>query len=566
MLEELNDEIASCGAKAAMVYKIDQFINKLESIAIPKSYIVPSKYYKDICRINSRDEKVELIKSRLLPQIRMCFGETPLVIRSSATCEDSILFSGAGVYESFLNLKSDDEIVNAIIKIYESFEMPNANFYAKFNNIDYDKESMAILVQELAPVNVSGVLFTRNPVNNAEQLVVEWHSGFGDTVVSGNSNVNHKEIEYNAIDSEKESIIKKLFDFAMCFQQFLGYPIDIEWGYNEKILYIFQVRPICFSKQHRQITASQCIDKKIISKGLGIGQIKEIENGNSNHLILRAKNSTINDILMLIHSRGYIIKEGGVLSHFSNILREFSVPCIYSEIPEVDTDEFYILDAYRNALRGLSSLTSSEANEYLLEFIEEIYSLKNIFPFRFKQIIKVEKNEKYEAVIFNINENLHSYLKTDEQSIKLQKIWTYDFASNPIFGEKTIIRIQEENYKCRIQIKSIEHYKWYRKEIEYILNVKTRLEAEEFLKSIGLVHTGYQERKIYSRCYKQATINYIVWPKGNAYVGIEAIIPDMLSKCLSNFGYNIGTIESVDGKNIFDKFGLSITNCSFGGK
>ena len=109
------------------------------------------------------------------------------VVRSSASCEDSVLFSASGQYDSFIGIKSFDKMIEAIKKIYFSFITKSVMLYSKINNINVDKEYMAILIQEQVPVEMAGVIFSRNPKNQKDECVIEIGYNNGVSVVSGTS-------------------------------------------------------------------------------------------------------------------------------------------------------------------------------------------------------------------------------------------------------------------------------------------------------------------------------------------------------------------------------------------
>jgi len=124
------------------------------------------------------------------------------VIRSSATCEDSPLLSFAGQYSSFLNVRGGENIIKAIKLCYQSLFSDNAKIYSKINGIRLEYESMAIAVQELAPVTVAGVIFTADPVNQDDKkMIVEYTKGLGDSIVSGHKKPILKEIEKTKINN-----------------------------------------------------------------------------------------------------------------------------------------------------------------------------------------------------------------------------------------------------------------------------------------------------------------------------------------------------------------------------
>jgi pyruvate, water dikinase len=108
----------------------------------------------------------------------------PLVARSSAVGEDSEQASFAGQHLTRLNLRSANETVEAVCAIWSSARSSSALAYREHLGLPGDPK-MAVVVQELVDAETAGVLFTRNPVNGADELVIEAAWGLGEAVVAG---------------------------------------------------------------------------------------------------------------------------------------------------------------------------------------------------------------------------------------------------------------------------------------------------------------------------------------------------------------------------------------------
>ena len=125
--------------------------------------------------------------------------------------------------------------------------------------------------------NISGVLFTRNPTNENNMCVIEAAYGLCEGIVSGQvscdrilCNIEQKEvINYNICYQKKQVVpckngtilsdvdyldksriklssdkINTLLETAIQIRKIMGTDIDIEWGFYQDVLYIFQARPI----------------------------------------------------------------------------------------------------------------------------------------------------------------------------------------------------------------------------------------------------------------------------------------------------------------------------------
>jgi pyruvate, water dikinase len=110
--------------------------------------------------------------------------DAPLVARSSAVGEDSEHATFAGQYVTRLNLRSEPELIDAVLAIWYSARSPSA--YAYRERLLLPREpKMAVVVQELIDADAAGVLFSRNPITGSDELVIEAAWGLGESVVAG---------------------------------------------------------------------------------------------------------------------------------------------------------------------------------------------------------------------------------------------------------------------------------------------------------------------------------------------------------------------------------------------
>ena len=108
----------------------------------------------------------------------------PLVARSSAVGEDSKRASFAGQHLTRLNLRSEPELVEAVRAIWDSARLPSALAYRERLRLPR-KPRMGVVVQELVDADSAGVLFSRNPLDGSDELVIEAAWGLGEAVVAG---------------------------------------------------------------------------------------------------------------------------------------------------------------------------------------------------------------------------------------------------------------------------------------------------------------------------------------------------------------------------------------------
>ena len=105
-------------------------------------------------------------------------------VRSSAIQEDSDDAAFAGAAESYLNLKPDD-VLSKVVENWASFWLPRGILYRQRQGLRSVDLLPATLIQKMAPAEISGVIFTRNPVDSADEVVINAAYGLGEGVVSG---------------------------------------------------------------------------------------------------------------------------------------------------------------------------------------------------------------------------------------------------------------------------------------------------------------------------------------------------------------------------------------------
>ena len=127
----------------------------------------------------------------LVSEITMNFkqlqeNEFGFAVRSSATVEDRSDISFAGQAESYLCVSNPSDIIESVKKVWQSSFSDRAVIYLKTKEVPTKQVKMAVVVQEMIPAYISGVMFTANVVNNnMEEMLVNATWGLGDSLVSG---------------------------------------------------------------------------------------------------------------------------------------------------------------------------------------------------------------------------------------------------------------------------------------------------------------------------------------------------------------------------------------------
>jgi phosphohistidine swiveling domain-containing protein len=184
----------------------------------------------------------------LLARLRSDDPQTAFAVRSSALAEDSARASFAGEFETVLDVRSDEAVRSAIYTVRQSRHSERVKAYCQARGLDPDQE-MAVVVQRLVPAEVSGVLFTADPVSGSRgQMVGNYVHGLGDRLVSGEAQPQEFTLSrpkggYEG-PPELRRLARRLYKLAVRLERDLGSPQDIEWAVAEGRMYILQSRPI----------------------------------------------------------------------------------------------------------------------------------------------------------------------------------------------------------------------------------------------------------------------------------------------------------------------------------
>ena len=198
-------------------------------------------------------------------------------VRSSATAEDLPTASFAGQQDTYLNIVGSAAILQHISRCWASLFTERAVTYRLRNGLDSRKVSMAVVVQRMLFPQVSGILFTADPVTgNRKVASVEASFGLGEALVSGLVNpdvykarddqvvartIAAKQLaihatpaggtQTQAIEPERRELpaltdaqVVRLVQLGRRIEAHFGSPQDIEWCLADDDFQIVQSRPI----------------------------------------------------------------------------------------------------------------------------------------------------------------------------------------------------------------------------------------------------------------------------------------------------------------------------------
>jgi pyruvate,water dikinase len=187
----------------------------------------------------------------------------PLAVRSSAPAEDSSSGSFAGLHESVLGVVGVEAVLDAVRIVWASLWSDAAILYRRELKLDPARSGMAVVVQEMAAGDPSGVAFGRDPRDTgAERSVIEAVPGRCDALVDGLlepdqwilDRFSGEVIEWRPgrrdgetgeagpllLDSEVTALTRTLRRVEDLF----GWAPDVEWTGRADQLVLLQARPI----------------------------------------------------------------------------------------------------------------------------------------------------------------------------------------------------------------------------------------------------------------------------------------------------------------------------------
>jgi len=205
-------------------------------------------------------------------------GATSFAVRSSAMHEDQEGASAAGMHSTLLNVMREDEVLDAIKSCWSSLFRPRVLSYLRALGEDVPV-SVGVVIQAMVPAEVSGVLFTANPLTgDAGEVVINAAYGLGSSVVEGRVTPDTyrvdkatgqlrdqiigdkaqqtmlepsggvREVAVAAAQRERPALseqqLLQLSELATRVESHFGDVRDVEWGIADGQIYVLQARPV----------------------------------------------------------------------------------------------------------------------------------------------------------------------------------------------------------------------------------------------------------------------------------------------------------------------------------
>jgi pyruvate,water dikinase len=316
---------------------------------------------------------------------------TEVAVRSSATAEDLPTASFAGQHESFLNIKGEEQLLDAVHKCFASLFTDRAIKYREDHHFDHLKVALSVGIQKMVRSDLasSGIAFTIEPESGFKDIIhISGSWGLGENIVQGAVNADEYYVfkptfilGKNAIISKKmgtkaktmvysekqnhdpeksiynidtpvekqrqfvltNSEINKIATWCLLIEQHYGKAMDIEWAKDglSGELFIVQARPETVHSGNQFIFQEYKLTEKgaVITTGNAVGN--KIASGVAKVLKSPAESDKIKpgDVLVtemtnpdwdpiLKKVAALVTSRGGRTSHASIVARELGVVAV----------------------------------------------------------------------------------------------------------------------------------------------------------------------------------------------------------------------------------------------
>ncbi|MEX2028401.1 MAG: phosphoenolpyruvate synthase [Candidatus Curtissbacteria bacterium] len=308
---------------------------------------------------------------------KLTSGKGKLVaVRSSATAEDLPDASFAGQQKTFLNVSGTKELKRAVLDGWASLFEARAIYYRVQKNYDHFKVGIALPVQLMVESEVSGIMFTIDPVTNQKKIVIEAIYGLGELIVGGQVTPDHYEVEKDnfkiisrSIISQNKQLVRakkgnkevaiakaykklqklpdeKIIELARLGQKIekhYYWPQDIEWAYRAGELYIVQTRPVTTTnikqEEVQKESEKQGKTREVVVEGApaspaiasgpvviikSAAELSKVKKG----MVLVTEMTNPDFVPAMKRASAIVTDKGGRTSHAAIVSRELGIACV----------------------------------------------------------------------------------------------------------------------------------------------------------------------------------------------------------------------------------------------
>jgi pyruvate,water dikinase len=327
---------------------------------------------------------------RAYRKLQAQYGEdVSLAVRSSATAEDLPTASFAGQQETYLNIRGDENLLDACRRDFASLFTDRAIHYRVDQGFDHFKVALSIGIMKMvrSDLAASGVIFTLDTESGFRDVVfITGSYGLGENVVQGavdpdefyvhkpTFRAGHRTVLRRALGDKAVKMIYvegeagrttrnvptpktdrarycigdaealQLAEYAIAIEDHYGRPMDIEWAKDgiDGQIYIVQARPETVASQRRATTIDHyalhgrgevLIAGKAVGERIAAGEARVIRDlaqlGEFKPGEVLVADITTPDWEPVMKTAAAIVtNRGGRTCHAAIIARELGVPAV----------------------------------------------------------------------------------------------------------------------------------------------------------------------------------------------------------------------------------------------
>jgi phosphohistidine swiveling domain-containing protein len=244
---------------------------------VPPGFVVTTGAYRDFTVRGGRALPAP-VAAAIAGAYASLGDDVPVAVRSSATTEDLPGMSAAGQHDTYLNVRGEAAVLDAVRRCWASLWSARAIDYRARRSVEPGGVSMALVVQRLVPAEAAGVMFTADPLDaSRDTVVISANWGLGESVVAGEvtpdlaviDRVSGTLVSYQVGSKETMTVTDgpgtrvaatpdslrsapvlspgqtgELARVGLAIEELYGEPVDVEWALAAGELSVLQARPV----------------------------------------------------------------------------------------------------------------------------------------------------------------------------------------------------------------------------------------------------------------------------------------------------------------------------------
>ena len=329
------------------------------------------------------------IRSKYQELIKQTSSETSFAVRSSATAEDLPEASFAGQQETFLNIRGEDNVLEAIRHVFASLYNDRAISYRVHQGFAHSDVALSAAVQQMvrSDLGAAGVTFTLDTESGFRDVVfITSAYGLGELLVQGAVNPDEFYVHKPMLEKGRPAIVRRslgskvekmvfgasdkagkstkvvqvpeternrfslddreileLARYAVAIERHYGRPMDIEWAKDgaDGRLYVLQARPETVKSRTRDVeeryalkgSSRSLVSGRAIGHKIGSGAVRVIRDAaqmnrvkKGDVLVTDMTDPNWEPVMKL--AAAIVTNRGGRTCHAAIIARELGIPAV----------------------------------------------------------------------------------------------------------------------------------------------------------------------------------------------------------------------------------------------